>query len=179
VGAGGRSPRDGLGPLASAQPKVPHRGTRNEVPAGGTSATSERDETTPVASPGNSVLLVDDMDDALEMMTYILESAGFRVAAATCVTEALGKLGVESFDALVTDYNLPDGTGSDLIDGATQAGLLDRAHTAVLICTASRYVAPLSSVKVLYKPLSPVDLVEAVEHSIGRVMTDEAPSPGA
>ena len=142
------------------------------------SATCEREDTTTVASPRNSVLLVDDMHDALDMMTFILESAGFRVAAATCVTEALGKLGAESFDALVTDYNLPDGTASDLIDGATQTGLLNRSHTAVLICTASRYVAPLSSVRVLYKPLNPEDLIEAVAHSIGRVVTGEGPTPG-
>jgi CheY-like chemotaxis protein len=57
-------------------------------------------------------------DDALERasITELLRGDGTEIVAAGTVREALTKLATESFDCMVMDLKLPDGSGSDLLD---------------------------------------------------------------
>jgi DNA-binding NtrC family response regulator len=67
-----------------------------------------------------SLLVVDDESTQREMLSSILNRAGYRVAAAGDGEEALDRLGKESFDLLLTDQRMPG------MDGLT---LLDRTRT--------------------------------------------------
>jgi DNA-binding response OmpR family regulator len=58
--------------------------------------------------PSYRVLLVDDDNAVRAMMSATLEHKGFDVVAATNVTEALGFIANESFDALITDLHMPE-----------------------------------------------------------------------
>jgi DNA-binding response OmpR family regulator len=54
------------------------------------------------------VLLVDDDEAVLTMMSATLERKGFDVVPATNVTEALKLITTESFDVLITDLHMPN-----------------------------------------------------------------------
>src|ERR1700726_1600645 len=54
------------------------------------------------------VLLVDDDEVVLEMMSRSLESKGFEVVAVGGVTEALKYIATESFEVLITDLHMPN-----------------------------------------------------------------------
>jgi DNA-binding response OmpR family regulator len=54
------------------------------------------------------VLLVDDDDAVLAMMTATLTHKGFDVVAAASVTGALRHIATESFDVLITDLHMPN-----------------------------------------------------------------------
>lgn len=64
---------------------------------------------------GLHVLLVEDMDDAREMLALILEMEGAVVVAAASAAEALGVLDRQDFEILVSDIGLPDMNGYDLM----------------------------------------------------------------
>jgi len=61
------------------------------------------------------ILLVDDHVDTLKVLRRILESDGHSVTSATSVREATRAAGTGSFDLLISDIGLPDGTGMDVV----------------------------------------------------------------
>ena len=64
---------------------------------------------TPTEQPvAHKVLLVDDDDAVLAMMTATLTHKGFDVVAVSSVTEALKHITTESFDVLITDLHMPN-----------------------------------------------------------------------
>lgn len=60
------------------------------------------------------VLVVDDERQILRAMRVILREAGFEVATASTVHEALDALAVRPPDAAIVDLILPDGNGVDI-----------------------------------------------------------------
>jgi signal transduction histidine kinase/CheY-like chemotaxis protein len=61
------------------------------------------------------VLLVEDHPDTLKALRRYLASVGFAVTPAATVQDALNLLDAQSFDILVSDIDLPDGTGHDVM----------------------------------------------------------------
>ena len=57
------------------------------------------------------VLVVDDDEDARELLQIALERRGYRVTLAGSVADATRVLATQKFDALVTDVTLEDGSG--------------------------------------------------------------------
>ncbi len=78
------------------------------------------------------VLMVEDAADLAEAVTAGLNRSGMACDWAEGVESAKDFLAVQSYDALVLDINLPDGTGTDLLRGLRANG--DR--TPVLMLTA-------------------------------------------
>jgi len=64
-----------------------------------------------------SILLVDGHIDTLRVTSQLLKRSGFAVTTAESVDEAAALATANSFDVLVTDIGLPDGTGYDLMRG--------------------------------------------------------------
>jgi DNA-binding response OmpR family regulator len=64
---------------------------------------------------GRRVLLVEDDEDGATLMTMTLERAGAEVHHAPSVAAAVAALLGDPYDALVSDLELPDGTGVDLL----------------------------------------------------------------
>lgn len=64
-----------------------------------------------------SVLIVDDDDDTGDLLGVFFERAGWGISLATDVEHARMALAAGKFSALVTDVNLPDGSGLSLLDG--------------------------------------------------------------
>ena len=76
---------------------------------------------------GRSVLLVDDHLDTCLGMSRLLKRRGYKVAVAHSVTEALATANGETFDLLISDIGLPDGTGFDLMSTPAGTGRPRRA----------------------------------------------------
>ena len=77
--------------------------------------------TTPRPSVDLRVLLVEDHADTLRVLSSILTRDGFRVRTAASLADARKLLDCESFDVLVTDIGLPDGSGYQLMHVARQS----------------------------------------------------------
>jgi signal transduction histidine kinase len=67
------------------------------------------------------VLLVDDNADTLETMECLLTFRGMRVTTATGVREALDAAARGTFDLMISDIGLPDGSGCELVERMRRA----------------------------------------------------------
>ena len=83
-----------------------------------------------------NVLVVDDNAELLELVVTSLQREGHRVASLTTAAEATSWLETETFDVIVLDIALPDGSGIDVCRRARERGL----STPILILTASAAV---------------------------------------
>jgi CheY-like chemotaxis protein len=71
--------------------------------------------TTESGDSGRRVLLVEDAPFVLEVMERVLTAAGYRCAAASDGTHALAATAATRFDLIITDYDMPDLDGCELI----------------------------------------------------------------
>lgn len=68
----------------------------------------------PVASASLSILVVDDNQDAAEMLQFFLSTAGHRVTLAATASAARDAVSSAPFDVCILDIGLPDGNGNEL-----------------------------------------------------------------
>src|SRR3990172_8414752 len=110
------------------------------------------------------VLLVEDDDDNRELMTEVLETAGYQVVTAASGREALRKLSEQPTDVVVTDVGMPGMGGLEVARAAKEivptvpvvlvTGYAERAD---IIGARGREVDAL-----LVKPVDPDALTAAV-----------------
>lgn len=62
-----------------------------------------------------TILSVDDSASIRQMVSFTLESAGYQVVTAVDGQDALGKLGDRAPDLIITDLNMPNMDGLQLI----------------------------------------------------------------
>lgn len=67
------------------------------------------------------VLLVEDHTDTRTVLGTLLNRCGCRTVTAKTVRDARSRLQEMRFDVLISDLNLPDGDGIDLVREAKQA----------------------------------------------------------
>lgn len=60
------------------------------------------------------ILFIDDDEDTCEMMGILLGMEGYEALSASSVSEGLRLVRAESFDLILLDWHLEDGTGVDL-----------------------------------------------------------------
>jgi DNA-binding NtrC family response regulator len=65
-----------------------------------------------------AVLVVEDDEDLRRTVCESLEAAGFAAAASADANDAIERLKAFAYDGLVTDLNLPDGNGMDVLEEA-------------------------------------------------------------
>ena len=61
------------------------------------------------------ILIVDDEEAILTLLSLALSAHGFSVQTASTVKEAIERCASESFDVVLSDVRLPDSTGHDLV----------------------------------------------------------------
>lgn len=61
------------------------------------------------------ILLIDDEPDIIKLLSLSISRMGHQCTSATNVSEALALLKTQSFDMCITDKNLPDGDGIEII----------------------------------------------------------------
>lgn len=74
-------------------------------------------------SPPRVLLVEDDAADSGRIQEALAGSAGspYRVESATCLSEALERLGREAFEVVLLDLTLPDGRGIEALDQVSRA----------------------------------------------------------
>jgi CheY-like chemotaxis protein len=119
----------------------------------------------------NRILLVDDDADTARVFQHLLRMDGYTVTLAGNVAGALKRLETEPFDLLITDIELPDGSGLDLLQRARLRhplkGIVVSGHGE----EAHRDKAREAGFEEYL--LKPVDLLE-VRQTIGRVLGNGA-----
>jgi DNA-binding NtrC family response regulator len=112
-----------------------------------------------------SILLVDDEEIILLTLGHSLRKAGYKVATAPNVQEAVEKLKGESFDLLISDLMMTELTGVDLLREVQRLGLVLKAliitgygHSSLLDAALG-----LGARDYLFKPCTRDELLRKVE----------------
>jgi len=79
-----------------------------------------------------SILIVDDEDIIRESLSFVLTKEGYRVQSAANGKEALEKVKAGSFDVVLTDLEMPEMKGIELLENITRFS----PETMVVIITA-------------------------------------------
>jgi two-component system, NtrC family, nitrogen regulation response regulator NtrX len=111
-------------------------------------------------SPDLHLLYVEDNADLREVVSAALADEGYDVAVAECAGAGLALLREQHYNLVISDYALPDHTGTWMLREAAASGLLDRTET--LIVTASPD-PDAGDIPVLQKPLDLDRLLRHVE----------------
>lgn len=106
------------------------------------------------------ILLVEDSQDTLDLISLALGRQGWKVEAAARADEALARLAERPFDLVISHLNLPDRVATAMLREAREAGSL--AATSVLIITGQATVDNPDDYPVLRKPLDIDALVKQV-----------------
>ena len=159
------SPGEGRG--ATFTIRLP-AGDRRTEPASAAAVPNRYVDVAPLLS-GRTVLVVEDHDDARELIVRVLQSAGAQVISAAAAAEAIERAAAVRPDVLVTDIGLPDEDGYALLrrmralygDGIPAIALTAYARAA----DRDRALAAGFQHHVV-KPVDPQRLVEIVAATI-------------
>lgn len=108
----------------------------------------------------NRILLVEDDPELRLLLEHVLLGAGYEVDTAATVAAAHDRLDHASYDLVLADGRLEDGTGMMV---AARAGAIG---AKTLIITGYAFDLPreqLSRYEYLLKPVRPSELLDAVE----------------
>jgi two-component system, NtrC family, response regulator HydG len=137
---------------------------------------------------GESVLVVDDVPDTVEVLRRNLASAGYRVYTAPGVAEALTIIETAPIDLVITDFKMPKISGLDLVRHIRE----NLKDTEVIMITGYPSVAgAVEAVKsgaeeYLAKPFTDAELFAAVHRAMDKLhrrrasheaVSDILPSP--
>jgi DNA-binding NtrC family response regulator len=137
------------------------------------------------ATSQESVLVVDDSPETLEVLRRNLESAGYRVFTAPGVAEALAVLGSTPIDLVITDFRMPEVSGLGLVRHIRE----NLRDTEVVMITGYASIeGAVEAIKTgaeeyLAKPFTEDELIEAVRRALDKLTrrraTEPEISPGA
>ena len=119
------------------------------------------------ASTPKTILTVDDSNTMREMVTFVLESAGYRVVEAKDGEHALGRVTITPVDLVITDQHMPGMDGLALVRSLRAMRDYKRVPILVLTTEASEEVKmqgrEAGATGWLVKPFSPATLVAVVQ----------------
>jgi DNA-binding response OmpR family regulator len=117
------------------------------------------------------ILLVEDSQDVVDLITLALVRLGWHVEAAARADEALARLAERPFDLVICHLHLPDRVATDMLREAREAGSL--RTTAVLIITGQASPENTEDYPVLRKPLD----IEALVRQAAAVLESSGAAP--
>lgn len=118
-----------------------------------------------------SILIVDDANDTLEVLRRNLTDEGFKVFTASNVPSALSLLSNTSIDLVITDYKMPKISGLDLIKHVRD----NYSNTEIMMITGySSVEGAVEAIKAgaeeyLSKPFTEKELIAAVERALKKL----------
>jgi two-component system response regulator PilR (NtrC family) len=131
------------------------------------------------ASPSYRLLVVDDEPDLRTLYELTLLREGYDVETAGTVEDAWQHLKDGSYNAIITDMRLPDGTGLDLLRRIDAEGRREKAIVITAYGSAENAVESLKAGAYDYLT-KPVDLRQfraVVSSALGRTPPTASPAP--
>ena len=122
------------------------------------------------------ILIVDDEPVVIKSCERILSPEGYAVDTASNGREAIGKLGKNSFDLVITDIRMPDMDGIELLRWIRNS----KPETGVVVITgypsqeSIKEALSLRILDYLPKPFSPALLVEVTQKAMEYAKVGEA-----
>ena len=115
-----------------------------------------------------SMLVVEDDEDQLELLTDGLAHLGIEIIGSPNADKALELLKQRSFDAVMTDYNMPGKTGIDLLIEMKGMGLDIPVVmlTGILDTDITIHALRLGAVDFIHKPAGLNEIIETAERVI-------------
>ena len=116
-------------------------------------------------SAGNPILVVDDDEEVLDVLAGQIRLGGYDVNAATTPREAIESLRRTRFAAVISDFQMPGMSGTDLLASARE---IQPAATRILLTGVLAIDAMMGSIesgllhRFLTKPWARVELLAAV-----------------
>ena len=137
-----------------------------EEPASQDDATASSTTSLHLPAPGTSrLLLVEDHEATLNVLTRLLTRAGYAVQTANTVASARELAQREPFDLVISDIGLPDGTGIELMEFLhAKHGLRGIALTGYGMEDDLRRTREVGFVEHLVKPVDFAQLRRALTH---------------
>jgi len=122
-----------------------------------------------------AILVVEDDEDLRQTVCESLEAAGFAAASSPGAADAIERLKGFAYDGLVTDLNLPDGTGMDVLEEALSRYPQIRAVVVTGFGGVAEAVTAIKrgAVDFLIKPFQLAQLARVLEASIDQVRLRE------
>lgn len=115
-----------------------------------------------------TILIVDDEEDLLLVISMSLEKAGFHTVTSGNGNEALEKLDQQEIDLVISDFRMANGSGRDLLDSFKKMG--DKAPPLILMTGFSDLDETEAFVEgyiaFYQKPFNMNDLVKGVEMAL-------------
>jgi two-component system sensor histidine kinase BarA len=113
-----------------------------------------------------NVLIVDDNDRHLDILSTILSSVGHDVEICGSGAEALQRMAMRRYDVVVLDLIMPEVSGFIVAEQIRAGGL--NVHTPIIVCTANvaiarRQLAEIEGIAAIVgKPIETTGLILAV-----------------
>lgn len=117
------------------------------------------------------ILVVEDQADVRMMLVTALRMEGYSVDQAADAHDGLERLGAGRYHLVLSDYAMPGGTGTWMLEEAARTGRL--GDTPALILTAHAGVADLADVEVVPKPLDFDRFLEQVRQVLSAPAAEE------
>ena len=117
------------------------------------------------------ILVVDDSETVRQVLQMTLANAGFDVLQAEDGVDALSKLSCDQVDMLITDLNMPNMDGLELIKKVREEGA-HRFTPIVMLTTESSEAKKLAGREAgasgwIVKPFKPEQLLKVVKMVLG------------
>ncbi len=151
--------RTAVAGAAAADPGSHHSGIGHDQPAAGWIR----------VAAARDILVVDDNDRHLDILSAILTSVGHEVETCGSGADALRRLEGRHYDVVVLDLVMPDVSGIAVARHMRDCSL--NCDTPIIICTANMTIARsqltgiAGIVSVIGKPIDTASLVLAVAHA--------------
>jgi two-component system response regulator ResD len=111
------------------------------------------------------ILLVEDDEDVRPLLQHILVRARYTVDVAETAGEACSLIASRTYDLVLTDGVLPDGSGITVADCAVERGML------ALILTGQALQLPAAELQrhdYILKPIRPPELIRELNRRLGQ-----------
>jgi two-component system response regulator HydG len=124
----------------------------------------------------NKILIIEDDVTFSQLLEGFLQKNGYEPHAEYEVKKSLKRLEQESFDLLLMDYRLPDGTGLDVLAHIREKG----SATPVIIMTSFNDVRTavrsiqLGASDYITKPVNPDELLMIIKNAFGKKTGEKA-----
>jgi DNA-binding response OmpR family regulator len=120
---------------------------------------------------GLRILVVEDDDAVCKSLLALLEIEGYEVRCAASATDGIEELQRNVFDLVITDYNLPNGTGSWMVREARKSGRLE--GTPVILMTGHPDPDVAADVSLFRKPFDLDTFLRRVHELLGPAREQE------